>query len=235
LDSPIHPLSWKAAPDRHGRAEITAFLTSLATRTRVSASTQNQALSALLFLYRGVLGVEPGEMPPIVRARTPERLPVVLSREEVAVVLRQLGGTMWIIVALLYGSGLRLSECLALRVKDLDFDRSQVVIRRGKGQKDRLTMLPTKVKAVLEQHLAIVRQQHTRDLQLGVGRVVLPFALDRKYPNAGIDWGWQFVFPATRICRDASWGPPSRFHLHESAVQRAVAEAVHLLEDGYDT
>jgi len=244
----------KRHPTDMGGAEITAFLTSLATRARVSASTQNQALSALLFLYRGVLGVEPGEMPPIVRARTPERLPVVLSREEVAVVLRQLGGTMWIIVALLYGSGLRLSECLALRVKDLDFDRSQVVIRRGKGQKDRLTMLPTKVKVALEQHLAIVRHQHTRDLQLGVGRVVLPFALDRKYPNAGIDWGWQFVFPATRICRDASWGPPSRFHLHESAVQRAVAEAVrragiakrvschtfrhsfatHLLEDGYD-
>jgi integrase len=142
----------KRHPTDMGGAEITAFLTSLATRARVSASTQNQALSALLFLYRGVLGTEPGAMPPIVRARTPERLPVVLSRDEVAVVLGQLGGTMWIIVALLYGSGLRLSECLALRVKDLDFDRRQLVIRQGKGQKDRLTMLPTKVKTALAAH-----------------------------------------------------------------------------------
>jgi integrase len=189
-----------------GGAEITAFLTSLATRARVSASTQNQALSALLFLYRGVLGTEPGAMPPIVRARPPERLPVVLSRDEVAVVMGQLGGTIWIMVALLYGSGLRLSECLALRVKDLDFDRRQLVIRRGKGQKDRLTMLPTKVKTALEQHLAIVRQQHARDLERGVGRVVLPFALERSIPTRASTGAGSLCFPAARICRDARWG-----------------------------
>ena len=140
-----------------GSAEVTAFLTSLATRERVSASTQNQALSALLFLYRDVLGIDLGAIPPVVRARTPERLPVVLSRDEVSVVLGQLGGVMWIIVALLYGSGLRLSECLDLRVKDVDFDRNQLVVRRGKGQKDRVTMLPARVRPALKKHLEIVQ------------------------------------------------------------------------------
>jgi integron integrase len=192
----------------------------------VSASTQNQALAALLFLYERVLGIPIGEIEQVVRAKQPLRLPVVLSREEVQCVLAQLDGVMWIVGMLLYGAGLRLEECLSLRVKDIDFDRGQVVVRRGKGQKDRTTTLPRAAIEALRRHLAAVRSLHETDLCAGLGRVVLPDALTRKYPNAAVDWGWQFVFPAARICRDPRWGPPSRFHLHESAVQKALAEAV---------
>ena len=169
-------------------------------------------------------------------------------------VLKELGGTIWIIGVILYGAGLRIQDCLELRVKDLDFDRHQIVVRRGKGQKDVRTMLPVTVRERLQAHLGQVKRQHERDLAKGVGRAVLPFALDRKYPNASTDWAWQFVFPAARICRDPRWGPPSRFHLHESVVQKEIAAAVgragltkrvsphvfrhsfatHLLEDGYD-
>ena len=159
-------------------------------------------------------------------AHSPMRVPVVVSIDEVRAVLGQLSGVPWIVVALLYGAGLRLQETLELRVKDLDFDRHQIVVRRGKGQKDRRTMLPDSVKARLTAHLGDVRRQHQRDLSEGLGHVILPAALDRKYPNAATDWAWQFVFPAARICRDPRWGPPSRFHLHESAVQREVANAV---------
>ena len=244
----------KRHPATMGASEISRFLSWLATAKRVSASTQNQALSALLFLYRHVLGVEIGPIDQVARAKAPLRIPVVLSREEVARVLTNVHGTMWLVAALLYGAGLRLQECLELRVKDIDFDRHQVVVRRGKGQKDRLTMLPAGVEERLKTHLEGVRRQHEKDLANGVGRVVLPFALDRKYPNASTDWRWQFVFPAGRICRDARWGPPSRYHIHESVVQRAVAAAArqagltkrvgchtfrhsfatHLLEAGYD-
>ena len=220
----------------------------------MSASTQHQALSAILFLYRDVLGIELGTLPSIVRARTPERLPVVLSRDEVTAVVRQLSGTMKNIVMLLYGAGLRLRECLELRVKDVDFERGQIVVRQGKGAKDRATPLPVSVRADLQKHLEEVRRRHQDDLARGLGRVAFPDALERKYPNAPSEWRWQFVFPAARICRDPRFGAPSRYHLHESVVQRAVADAVreagvakrvschtfrhafatHLLEDGYD-
>ena len=244
----------KTHPSQMGAREISAFLTWLAVGQRVSASTQNQALSALLFLYRHVLGIEVGSIEQVARARVPIRVPVVLSRDEVRRVMEHLTGTMWIIVVLLYGAGLRIQDCLELRVKDIDFDRHQIVLRRGKGQKDRVTMLPETVRERLQAHLNEVKRLHERDLAQGAGRAVLPFALDRKYPNASMDWAWQFVFPASRICRDRRWGPPSRYHLHETVVQKAVTKAVrqaglakrasshtfrhsfatHLLEDGYD-
>ena len=171
----------------------------LATGQRVSASTQNQALSALLFLYRHVLRIEVGALEQVPRAKLPHRVPVVLSREEVGTIFKHIQGTIWMVVALLYGAGLRLQECLELRVKDLDFDRHEIVVRRGKGQKDRRTMLPVAIEERLQGHLREVRRQHERDLADGVRRVVLPFALDRKYPNAATDWARQFVFPAARI------------------------------------
>jgi integrase len=171
-------------PGQMGASEISQFLTWLAVDRRVSASTQNQALSALLFLYTQVLAIEIGSVPPVVRARTPERLPVVLSREEIGAILKQLTGTERLIVMVLYGSGVRLEECLDLRVKDLDFDRHQIIVRQGKGQKDRATMLPAAAREGLTRHLADVRRLHERDLARGCGRVVLPFALDRKFSNA---------------------------------------------------
>lgn len=216
----------KKHPSDMGGEEIRRYLTHLAVDQKVSGSTQNQALSALLFLYRRVLGVEPGPVDHVPHALSPLHVPVVLSVDEVRMVLRLLTGVPLIIVSLLYGAGLRLQESLELRVKDLDFDRNQIVVRRGKGQKDRRTMLPASAKAPLMAHLGGVRRLHQRDLSRGFGRVTLPAALDRKYPNAATDWGWQFVFPAARICRDPRFGPPSRYHLHESVVQRAVTAAV---------
>jgi integrase len=195
--------------------EVSAFLSHLAEVRRVSASTQNQALCTLLFLYRHVLPQELGQLAPIVRARRSEHLSVVLARDEVRTVLHRLDGVMWLAVSVLYGAGLRLSECLGLRVKDLDFATGQIVVRSGKGGKDRVAPLPAGLTTPLSRHLERVRRVHTRDLARGFGRVVLPEAIVRKYPTAAVAWGWQFVFPAARLCRDPRWGAPSRYHLHE--------------------
>ena len=179
-----------------------------------------------MFLYRHVLRIEIGPLARVTRAKMLHRLPVVLSQDEVSCVFKHLEGKSWIVVALLYGAWLRLQERLELRVNDFDFDRQEILVRRGKGQKDRRTMVPAGVGERLNAHLEDVKGRHERDLADGFGRVVLPFALDRKYRNAANAWEWHFVFPAACLCRDPRWGTPSRFHLHESCVQRAVAEAV---------
>jgi integron integrase len=189
-------------PSELGAPEVTAFLTALAVRRHVAASTQNQAFSVVMFLYSKVLGQELGvvALPP--RAKRPLRVPVVLTIEEIRRVLQELTGVAWLVAALLYGAGLRLQERLELRVKDLDFERREITVRRGKGQKDRRVMLPDLVRDRLRRHLEEVRACHEADLAQGLGRVVLPSALERKFPNAATDWRWQFVFPASRICRD---------------------------------
>jgi integron integrase len=215
----------KRHPRELGATHVAAFLTALAVRDKVAASTQTQALSGVLFLYRSVLGQDIGEITDVPRARTVHHVPVVLSVGDVRKVLGALTGVPRLVASLLYGAGLRLQECLELRVKDLDFDRREITVRRGKGRKDRRVMLPEAIREALISHLAEVRQQHDRDVLLGVGRVVLPEALERKFPDASREWRWQFVFPAGRICRDPQFGPPSRFHVHETAIQRAVTAA----------
>ena len=241
-------------PRDMGGPEIAAFLSHLAVDGKVSASTQNQALSALLFLYRHVLAVELPWLEDVVRARRPVRLPEVLDRREVLAVLDGLSGTSWLVASLLYGSGLRLLEALRLRIKDVDLGRRELMVRDGKGQKDRVTMLPGRLVAPMQEHLAFVRRQHEQDLAAGAGFVALPGALERKYPQAGRETAWQWVFPATRFYRHRETGQRRRHHLHETVVQRDVRAAVraariekraschtmrhsfatHLLEDGYD-
>ena len=244
----------KRHPREMGEPEVTRFLTSLAADRQVSASTQNQALSAILFLYEVVLGRRLAWMGEIVRAQRPVRLPVVLSRDEVALLLSRLRGPVWLMAALMYGAGLRLLECAELRVKDLNVDRGELTIRDGKGGKDRVTMLPATLKGPLLDHLARVRAQHEVDLAAGRGSVALPGALRAKYPHAPVEWAWQWVFPATRFYGDQATGERRRHHLHQSVLQRAVKDAArvagisrpatchslrhsfatHLLEAGYD-
>ena len=212
-------------PREMGSAEVNAFLTHLAVELKVSASTQNQALAALLFLYRDVLETDL-ELEGLVRARTRRRLPVVLTPEEVRLVLERLTGAEALVAGLLYGSGLRLMEALRLRVQDLDFGRRELTVRDGKGGKDRRTLLPNRLGGQLQQHLRKVRELHQSDLAEGYGRVELPHALARKYPNAPVDWRWQWVFPQQQRWRDANTGQQGRHHLDPSLIQKAVRRAV---------
>lgn len=212
-------------PSEMGAVEIEAFLTHLAVMRDVSASTQNQALAALLFLYKDVLKLELPRLQDVVRAKKPRHLPVVLTREEVEVLLAQMQGVQWLVANVLYGSGLRLLEALRLRVKDVDFTRREIVVRDGKGQKDRVTMLPKRVSEPLQAYLEKVQRLHREDLAEGFGEANLPFALARKYPGAAREWGWQFVFPSVNRSRDPRGLGIFRHHLHEKTIQRAVRDA----------
>ncbi len=213
-------------PEEMAEPEINAFLTHLAMKEKVSASTQNQALCALLFLYRHVLGREIGDLGKVIRARKPKRLPVVMTREEVKIVLANLSGDKRFMASLMYGAGLRLMECLRLRVQDIDFSRNEILVRDGKGAKDRITMLPESLKAPLQEHLKKVRAIHEGDLADGWGRVLLPDALDRKYPNAPKEWRWQWVFPQENRWKSTQTREEGWHHVDESLVQKAVREAV---------
>lgn len=244
----------KRHPLEMGEDEIRAYLAHLAVNLKVAGSTQNVALSALLFLYRDVLKRDLQYVDGIERAQKPKRVPVVFTRGEVRQVLRNLSGVNALIGGLMYGSGLRLMECLRLRVKDIDFSQNEVWVRGGKGGKDRVSPLPATLKEPLKKHLLRVKLTHQHDLQEGFGRVELPYALDRKLPHASCEWIWQYVFPAHKRSVDPRNGAEKRHHLHDSVIQKAIRAAVsksqvpkrgtchtlrhsfatHLIQDGYD-
>lgn len=241
-------------PKDMAEPEINAFLTHLAVKEHVSASTQNQALCAIIFLYKYVLNRKIGDIGEVIRARKPVRLPVVMTKAEVKAILENLKDDKWIIAYLMYGAGLRLMECLRLRIQDLDFSENQIIVRSGKGDKDRITMFPESVKKPLTEHLNKVKKIHESDVANGFGRVLLPDALVRKYPNASKEWRWQWVFPQNTLWHNKKTGEHGRHHIHETIIQKLVKDAVvkaglvkratchtfrhsfatHLLEDGYD-
>ena len=260
LDTYVHWIkrfiyfSGKRHPAEMGAPEVTGFLNHLAHERGVAAATQNQALSALLFLYKEVLGTPLPWLDALDRAKGPVRVPTVLTRSEVERILAGMTGTKWLMASLLYGSGLRLRECLKLRVKDVDFGYRQIIVRDGKGAKDRVTMLPAALVEPLKEHLAKVRALHDRDLARGYGDVDLPDALARKYPKAPCEWAWKFVFPSGRLSVDPETGVIRRHHVYENYIIRGLKEAVraariakhvschtlrhsfatHLIESGYD-